>query len=202
MHFDGLKCNTMQWQPISINADSIFQHTHTKKNWCNTWEGFFPILPGTLQSTDLAVQAMQGRYSLQLSALYRTYRTYIYIYKFNLYDLHVTPHNQTNTGISLCNFYKASPPQASTLHFSRHCKAEGKNHIQAKPVQGPARLQWELNPISCTAKLEESGSTTKLFAVPEKWASDPPVSPFNVLRTGTKSYRLEQCSYFVQMFLW
>lgn len=78
----------------------------------------------------------------------------IYIYKFNLYDLHVTPHNQTNTGISLCNFYKASPPQASTLHFSRHCKAEGKNHIQAKPVQGPARLQWELNPISCTAKLE------------------------------------------------
>lgn len=49
------------------------------------------------------------------------------------------------------NFYKASPPLASTLHFSRHYKADSKNHVQAQPAQGPAWLQWELNPMFCTA---------------------------------------------------
>lgn len=179
---------------------------HTQKNWLlwyNTWEGFFPILPGALQSTDLAVQAIQGSYSFQLSALC--------IQKSHLYDLHVTSHNQTNTGIYLSVWLLQSlSSTASPLHFPRPCKAEGKTHTQARPVQGPAWLQRELNPISCTANRsqscqqswrQESGSTTKPFAVPKEQSSDSPVSPLNVLHTGIKSYRVGQCSYFIQIMI-
>lgn len=48
---------------------------------------------------------------------------------------------------------------SSTLPFSRHYKADSKNHIQAKPVQGPARLQWELNPIFLHSKQEPAAAS-------------------------------------------
>lgn len=101
--------------------------------------------------------------------------------------------------------------QTSTLHYLRHYKAGHKYHAQEnqRKVQPLPATKAELNFLH-SKHVPQAASTPggrhqvqqqSCLQYQENNRSDSHVSPFNVLHARTNSYRLEQCSDFIQTFV-